>query len=141
MANNCKDKLLLEGLRWIAAHGIDVVTKDMAKAAADRIEELQRELEDERYRHDRYADFCVAQGEELEKLKNKDLPKAEFFGHKRVDSPDLTITIPREALRAAGIGYGHKVCVVVTENCVSLVKHNEKCLMAVRSTRGPISGR
>lgn len=71
MANNCKDKLLLEGLRWIAAHGIDVVTKDMAKAAADRIEELQRELEDERYRHDRYADYCVAADEERSALKER----------------------------------------------------------------------
>ena len=37
--------------------------------AADLIEQLQQELIDERYRHDRYADFCVAQGEELSKLK------------------------------------------------------------------------
>lgn len=37
--------------------------------AADRLEELEKELADERYRHDRYADFCVAQGEELSKLK------------------------------------------------------------------------
>ena len=39
--------------------------------AADLIEQLQQELIDERYRHDRYADFCVAQGEELSKFKKK----------------------------------------------------------------------
>lgn len=39
--------------------------------AADIIEQLRRELIDERYRHDRYADFCVAQGEELSKLKEQ----------------------------------------------------------------------
>lgn len=39
--------------------------------AADLIEQLQQELIDERYRHDRYADFCVAQGEELRALKKK----------------------------------------------------------------------
>lgn len=37
--------------------------------AADRLEELEKELADERYRHDRLQDFCVAQGEELSKLK------------------------------------------------------------------------
>ena len=40
-------------------------------AACDRLEELEKELIDERYRHDRYADFCVAQGEELSKLKEQ----------------------------------------------------------------------
>jgi hypothetical protein len=30
--------------------------------AADLIEQLQQELIDERYRHDRLQDFCVAQG-------------------------------------------------------------------------------
>lgn len=40
-------------------------------AAADLITKLQQELIDERYRHDRYADFCVAQGEELSKLKEQ----------------------------------------------------------------------
>lgn len=39
--------------------------------AADLIEQLQQELIDERYRHDRYADFCVAQGEELSVLKKE----------------------------------------------------------------------
>ena len=37
--------------------------------AADLIEQLQQELIDERYRHDRLQDFCVAQGEELSKIK------------------------------------------------------------------------
>ena len=37
--------------------------------AADLIDQLQQELTDERYRHDRLQDFCVAQGEELSRLK------------------------------------------------------------------------
>lgn len=37
--------------------------KEMTKA------ELLKELIDERYRHDRLQDFCVAQGEEMSKLK------------------------------------------------------------------------
>lgn len=44
---------------------------DIMREAADLIEQLQQELIDERYRHDRYADFCVAQGEELSKLKEQ----------------------------------------------------------------------
>jgi hypothetical protein len=40
-------------------------------AACDRLEELEKELIDERYRHDRYADFCVAQGEELSEYKRR----------------------------------------------------------------------
>lgn len=39
--------------------------------AADRLKALEQELIDERYRHDRVQDFCVAQGEELSKLKEK----------------------------------------------------------------------
>ena len=42
---------------------------DFMRDAADLIEQLHQELIDERYRHDRYADFCVAQGEELSRLK------------------------------------------------------------------------
>lgn len=38
-------------------------------AAVDFIEQLQQELIDERYRHDRLQDFCVAQGDELSKIK------------------------------------------------------------------------
>ena len=38
-------------------------------AACDRLEALEKELIDERYRHDRVQDFCVAQGEELSKIK------------------------------------------------------------------------
>jgi hypothetical protein len=39
--------------------------------AADLIEQLQQELIDERYRHDRLQDFCVAQGEELAEYKRR----------------------------------------------------------------------
>lgn len=42
---------------------------DIMRDAANLIEHLHQELIDERYRHDRYADFCVAQGEELSALK------------------------------------------------------------------------
>lgn len=44
---------------------------DIMRDAADLIERLQQELIDERYRHDRYADFCVAQGEELAEYKRR----------------------------------------------------------------------
>ena len=37
--------------------------------AADLIEQLQQEFADEHYRHDRLQDLCVAQGEELSRLK------------------------------------------------------------------------
>lgn len=56
----------------VAASGPAIVmnggTEFMA-AAADRLEAQEQELIDERYRHDRYADFCVAQGDELSRLK------------------------------------------------------------------------
>ena len=44
---------------------------ELMLAAANYIERLQQELIDERYRHDRYADFCVAQGEELSEYKRR----------------------------------------------------------------------
>lgn len=42
---------------------------DAVYTADDLIEQLQQELIDERYRHDRLQDFCLAQGEELSRLK------------------------------------------------------------------------
>ena len=42
---------------------------ELMLTAADSIEQLQQELVGERYRHDRLQDFCVAQGEEMSKLK------------------------------------------------------------------------
>ena len=57
---------------------------ELMLTAANYIEQLQQELIDERYRHDRLQDFCVAQGEELSKLKAQqrwtpvaDCPKAD----------------------------------------------------------------
>lgn len=44
---------------------------DIMRDAADLIEQLQQELIDERYRHDRLQDFCVAQGEELAEYKRR----------------------------------------------------------------------
>ena len=47
--------------------------------ALQKIQELQQELQDERYRHDRYVDFELAQAEELRKLKEQTrwIPLAE----------------------------------------------------------------
>jgi hypothetical protein len=39
------------------------------RLAADRLEALEQELIDERYRHDRLQDFCVAVCDELRTLK------------------------------------------------------------------------
>ena len=49
--------------------GVPITESVLLNAAADLIEQLQQELIDERYRHDRLQDFCVAQGEELSRLK------------------------------------------------------------------------
>ena len=66
---NPKIEEILKALEYEAfmwrGNGVSAVCLD----AADLITKLQQELIDERYRHDRYADFCVAQGEELSKLK------------------------------------------------------------------------
>lgn len=44
---------------------------EVVRAAANRLTELEQELIDERYRHDRVQDFCVAVCEELRELKEK----------------------------------------------------------------------
>ena len=62
IAGGCRDCLMHEKSGCINA---------LHDAAADLIEQLQQELIDERYRHDRYADFCVAQGEELSEYKRR----------------------------------------------------------------------
>lgn len=58
---------------------------------ADRLEALEKELIDERYRHDRLQDFCVAQGEELSELKAQQrwIPVTEMLPEERV--PVLTL--------------------------------------------------
>lgn len=43
----------------------------MGIAALNRVEELEKELADERHRHDRYVDFELAEAEELRKLKEE----------------------------------------------------------------------
>lgn len=83
--NNPKTEEIVEALRC-RAHGDDCTeeclcysNKDfdcvsnftVLTTAADLIEQLQQELIDERYRHDRLQDFCVAQGEELSELKEQ----------------------------------------------------------------------
>lgn len=42
-----------------------------AMDAMREVEKLRRELEDERYRHDRQADFTVGQGEKIDRLKEQ----------------------------------------------------------------------
>ena len=68
--NNPKTEETLKALRFEADNHIK--TAAVCVAAADLIEQLQQELIDERYRHDRLQDFCVAQGEELSALKKVD---------------------------------------------------------------------
>ena len=67
--NNPKTEEIVKTLRFEADKHIK--TGAVCVAAADLIEQLQQELIDERYRHDRLQDFCVAQGEELSKLKER----------------------------------------------------------------------
>lgn len=43
----------------------------------EQIADLQNELRDERYRHDRYVDFELAEAEELRKLKQRWIPVTE----------------------------------------------------------------
>lgn len=81
---NPKTEEILKALRFEADIYVGRSTSLVCEAAADLIEQLQQELIDERYRHDRYADFCVAQGEELSRLKAQqrwvpvaDCPKAD----------------------------------------------------------------
>ena len=45
--------------------------KSVMQEAAEALETLQQELQDERHRHDRYVDFELAQAEELRKLKDQ----------------------------------------------------------------------
>lgn len=72
---------------------------DAVIAAADLIEQLQQELIDERYRHDRYADFCVAQGEELSACKSD---MTAYAQRKIKDECDLCKhSAPREFCREA----------------------------------------
>ena len=42
---------------------------DLLRQAIDALEQLQQELKDERYRHDRYRDFEVAEAEQLRQMR------------------------------------------------------------------------
>lgn len=68
---NPKIEEVLKALRFEADIYVGSSTSIVCAVAADLIEELQRELEDERYRHDRYADYCVAADEERSALKER----------------------------------------------------------------------
>ncbi len=68
---NPKIEKVLKALRFEASIYVGSSTPLVCEAAADLITELQQEIIDERYRHDRYADFCVAQGEELSEYKRR----------------------------------------------------------------------
>ena len=65
---------LLDKLYDVAG-GLQSVDEDddaeVVYEAIYRLRKLEQELIDERYRHDRVQDFCVAQGEELSRLKEK----------------------------------------------------------------------
>lgn len=69
------------------------------------------------------ADRLEAQQQELNETSEKPSAKAEFFGRLRVDSPDLKLMLPRDALKAAGIGFGDCVGVIVSKDCISLLKY------------------
>ena len=62
-----------ELIKWLREAQITMFlspySEAMLSATANRLKALEQELIDERYRHDRLQDFCVAQGEELSKLK------------------------------------------------------------------------
>lgn len=61
---------MVEFLRGFADRAYLMDSSEMRiREAADIIEQLQQELADERYRHDRLQDFCVAQGEDLSKIR------------------------------------------------------------------------
>ena len=74
--NNPKTEEIVKALRYCSTsnscasctlmHHDNGCVEFWMSSAADLIEQLQQELVDERYRHDRLQDFCVAQGEELE---------------------------------------------------------------------------
>ena len=67
--NNPKTEEIVGELRWYADFYEGSTLGIHLHRAADLIEQLQQELIDERYRHDCLQDFCVAQGEELSKIK------------------------------------------------------------------------
>ena len=89
---------------------------DFMRDAADLIEQLQQELIDERYRHDRYADFCVAQGEELSACKSD---MTAYAQRKIKDECDLCKhAAPRDFCREA-------------DYCCSLCNHTRACVCAL----------
>lgn len=63
-------KKLNQGI-YLAYYEGETYCVNLLQAAYDRIEALEQELIDERYRHDRVQDFCVAVCEELRELKEK----------------------------------------------------------------------
>lgn len=77
------NKTTADQVEWLRAHayvndlanerfagmGSHGVTAKCCREIADHLEAMEKELIDERYRHDRLQDFCVAQGEELSALK------------------------------------------------------------------------
>ena len=99
--------------------------------AADLIEQLQQELIDERYRHDRLQDFCVAQGEELSKLKERQKANEhkerniELCGTGCITEASLKILLPPKALKLSGIGRDQRVFIVAGKGCIALLAHND----------------
>lgn len=66
--NNPTTAELIKWLRGITVF-LTPYSETMLGATADRLEALEQELIDERYRHDRLQDFCVEQGAELSEIK------------------------------------------------------------------------
>lgn len=88
---------------------------DIMRDAADLITELQQELIDERYRHDRLQDFCVAQGEALSACKSD---MTAYVQRKIRDECDLCKhSAPREFCREV-------------DYCCALCNHTEGCVCA-----------
>lgn len=76
--NNPTTAELIKWLRGITVF-LTPYSETMLGATADRLEALEQELIDERYRHDRLQDFCVEQGAELSEIKARQrwIPVAE----------------------------------------------------------------
>ena len=112
---NPKIEETLKALRFEAGIYVGSSTSIVCEVAADLIEQLRQELIDERYRHDRLQDFCVAQGDELSACKSD---MTAYVQRKIRDECDLCKhSAPREFCREA-------------DYCCSLCNHTEGCVCA-----------
>ena len=93
--NNPETEEVVKTLRFEADINVGSNTSLVCEVAADLIGQLQQELVDERYRHDRLQGFCVAQGEELSKLKEQRrwIPVTERLPDTYEKDPDWSTTV------------------------------------------------